>query len=139
MPLPYAVTVYRYRMPLPYAITVCHFLNSHKGGHRSPFLAILINTDPDDATEYCDVSSWVLCLKANYGEPRSCNRCSKCCLQKIALRKKLNPNLFLKRSGFLLPNTIHPGVMFDHTKRIRTKNFLMNTGMTWSTRELTRF
>ena len=89
VPLPYVVTVYRFRMPLPYAFTVCHFLNSHKGGHRSPFLAILINTDPDDATEYCDVSSRVFCQKAHYGEPRSCNRCSKCCLQNnCSIQKK---------------------------------------------------
>ena len=52
------------------------FLNPRKGGHRSPFIAILINTDPDAATEYSDVPSRVFCLKAYYGEPRSCNQCA---------------------------------------------------------------
>lgn len=28
----------------------------HKGGHRTPFIAILINEDPNAAMEHCDVS-----------------------------------------------------------------------------------
>ena len=52
------------------------FLNPQKRGHRSPFIALLINTTPGAITEYSDLPDRPFCLKAYYGKPGSCTSCN---------------------------------------------------------------
>ena len=52
------------------------FLRPDKGGHRTPFIALLINTSDHAKMEYSDLPhSTRFCLKAYYGDPSSCKQC----------------------------------------------------------------
>ena len=50
------------------------FLRPDKGGHRTPFIALLINTSDHAKMEYSDIPKR-FCLKAYYGDPSSCKQC----------------------------------------------------------------
>ena len=52
------------------------FLRPSKGGHRTPFVALLINTALEATAEYCDYSSGIFCLRAYYGDTHSCAVCN---------------------------------------------------------------
>ena len=49
------------------------FLRPDKGGHRTPLIALLINTSDHAKMEYSDIPKR-FCLKAYYGDPSSCKQ-----------------------------------------------------------------
>ena len=52
------------------------FLSPTRGGHKTPFIAVLINTAHDAPTELSDLPGRLFCLSAYYGRPSDCNLCS---------------------------------------------------------------
>ena len=52
------------------------FLSPTRGGHKTPFIAVLINTAHDAPAELSDLPGRLFCLSAYYGRPSDCNLCS---------------------------------------------------------------
>ena len=52
------------------------FLSPTRGGHKTPFIAVLINTSHDASLEISDLPGRGFCLTAYYGQPNACVLCS---------------------------------------------------------------
>ena len=52
------------------------FLSPSRGGHKTPFIAVLINTSHDASLEISDLPGRRFCLLAYYGQPSACVLCS---------------------------------------------------------------
>ena len=52
------------------------FLSPTRGGHKTPFIAVLINTAHDAPAELSDLPGRRFCLSAYYGQSSACNLCS---------------------------------------------------------------
>ena len=52
------------------------FLSPTRGGHKTPFVAVLINTAHDAPVELSDIPGRLFCLSAYCGQPSACSLCS---------------------------------------------------------------